>query len=344
MNRWSLTVPATLALLLGASAASADECQQVDINQWCNERSASGLQQICVDLCGTNRNVAKTPSRGVLVPNQGVVVVVRHEGDASVEAQLDGTRGLVRASTNAPALAKQDEAAGAGGAPPTPVASTSTLVFGPRRPGSVNVKLTKKRTGQPDVSLDVELEVDELSWGAVRLGFAAAFGGAASPSYAVRSMPGSQQGEIARAADPDVNFEATIGVAPYIFDIWLCRGHGRSHTGGCNVYISPYFGFGLVGQQGSNVQAFNGLYVGADLEFAPGFSVVAAATWRKVQTLEGGLRVGAPVDGSDLSGLTTEKTGFGFSLILNTTPGFLQFAAPSSTATPPASGSRRGGP
>jgi hypothetical protein len=165
--------------------------------------------------------------------------------------------------------------------------------------------------------------VEALTWGAARFGFGALFGDVVAKGYKAQSFAGSSQLEIMQTSNPSLGWEAVVGFAPYLLDIFACEGHGRSHTGGCNMRFSPYFGIGIVGQAATGIDSFKSLYLGAELEFAPSFSVAATAVWRSVDTLLPGYAVGSAVQAE--TQFMQSATALGFALVLNVSPDFLQF-------------------
>lgn len=304
---------------------------------WCGE-DKKGENVVCVRMGPDGSFVKKRPKRGVIRPNTGLLVYIVHEAGFNISVTWGGAQGVVRPGTQLPGIDGQGHSLPDGKAEEPGFAwATSSFAFAPRRPSSANITITTTspadatKDGAPAASpvsttYTVELEVEELSWGAVRFGFGSVFGDAASPVYEIRTAAGSNQPEIALASDPTVNFDVTVGFAPYIID--LIGWGGRSHTGGHNAYVAPFVGFGVVGQGAAGVEALNAIYTGVEVEFTPTFSLAAAAVWRRVTSLADGYAVGSPVEVG--TSYTTTKTGVGFGLILNVSPDFLQFATPSS--------------
>lgn len=312
--------------------------QYQEPSQWCPKPDADD-EVVCVKLEANSNQLEKRPKRGVIRPNTGLKVYVLHAPGANVAVSWGGTQGLVQPILRVPQPAlhgpAQSKADGA-----TLALSVSSFGFSPRRTGAAPLTITTKEPpptsgkaadadGSVSTTYTVELEVEELSWGAVRFGFASVFGDAATPSYEIRTFAGGNQTEIALASDPVVNFDIAVGFAPYIIDLLLWG--GRSHTGGDNAYVAPYIGFGLAGQSATGIEALNAIYTGIEVEFTPTFSLAGAVVWRKVTDLADGYAVGSPVGIN--TNYTTEKTGVGFGLILNVSPDFLQFATPSSSSS-----------
>ena len=315
---------------------------------WCPDDQYPGHQVVCVKLYDEARKVVRVPYRSVARPDRGLVVHVLTEPGMEVTVTWGGTRKLTRPGVTPPKKAQAGEEAAERAAEEQDVVQLvpSSITFSPRAPGQADVTVEVKPS-TPAVAaaapaagagaaapaanakgkLSVELEVDELSWGAVRFGFATVFGEAATARYEIRSAAGAEQAEIALADDPAMNIEAVLGFAPYIFDLWAYG--GRSETGGPSAYLAPYIGFGVLGQGAAGVEAFGSLHVGLELGITSSFSIAGTAVWRKITELQDGYRVGSPVDAGTT--FTTDGTGFGFGLILNVSPDFLKFATPSST-------------
>ncbi len=312
---------------------------------WCPQ--ATGANLICIDMLCAGANVVFAPPRNTIPQNQGLVVRIRHESSAVATATWGGQPGLRELTlANTPAAPNQPFDRSGKPVPPPPVDhAVSSFAFPPRLAGEADVDVSLARQDKSTSTAHIQLLVEALSWGAARLGFGALFGDAVSRTYQARTVAGSSQEEIVLADDPRLGWEAVIGFAPYLLDIVGCDGHGRSHTGGCNYYVSPYFGIGVIGQSPGGVDSFRSLYLGLELEFASSFSVAATAVWRKVDTLAGKYVVGSPVQpGTDF---TQSATGFGFGLVLNATPDFFQFdkkgGSPPSSPPPPPSPPATGG-
>lgn len=290
---------------------------------WCRADGFEGHEMICVDMTCGGRKVVKAPARSVVAPNTGLVVHVLHDSTSSVKVTWGGKRGLTPPEVSKPAVGHTDEKVPTG---------QSTMTFAPRQPGSADVTVTvENKSKNESFVLTIELEVDRLMWGAIRFGFGTVFGDAATRVYETRTVAGSNQPEIAVKDDPRVNFEVVVAIAPYLFDV-IAWG-GRSHaTRSRNARAAPYVGFGLVGQSGTGVDALQSLYAGLEAEFATSFSLAGCAVWRRVTDLSAGYHVGSPVDVGTT--YTTTKTGFGFGLVLNVSPDFLQFGSANGSAEP----------
>jgi hypothetical protein len=302
---------------------------QFDPN-WCSENLA-GYKTVCVELSPRGRTLVQVPANGVVPPNQGVAVHVLHAPEANLMVTWGGTRGLTQPRVNTPAPARAQS--GEEPAPPTATPTVvelraSTFTFAPRRAGTADLSVEAKTSEAEKQTFSVELEVDELTWGAVRFGFASVFGRAATRDYELRTFAGGTQTEIAVGDRQKVNFEAVLGFAPYVIDI-LAWG-GRSHASvGRNAFVAPYLGFGIIGQGASGVESFGSIHLGLEFEVTRTFSVAGTAVWRRVTTLSDGYSVGSPVPAG--TNFTTKSTGIGFGLVLNVSPDFLQFATPSSS-------------
>lgn len=290
---------------------------------WCPAAVDSDI--MCVDLACGDADVLVSPPRQVMQPNRGLVVRVRHRSGAKTTVTWGGDRGLVQLQTDGGEKAESHGLALDKAAEKEPAPQVTSFGFSPRKPGQADVHITVTGPGSTEsTTRDIELEIEPLSWGAARFGFAALFGNVVARTYTAEQVAGSKQLEIREKGSNHFGWEATVGLAPYVLDLVTCPGHGRSHVGGCNRRVAPYFGIGIVGQAADGVSAFNSFYLGAEFEFASNFSVAAAAVWRNVDTLRHGYVEGSAVEsGTDF---TRSSTQLGFGVVLNVSPDFLQFA------------------
>lgn len=286
---------------------------------WCPV-AAGGFDLVCVDIAD-GYGFVSGPRANVVTVNRGLEVVVKRSSTDAPYVTWGGDRGLVAPITNRNLIEFGEEGQ------PTPV--ISQFRFSPRKAGSADLKIwrTKPASGTtPDADFTVELEVEQLAWGALRFGFGGVFGNAVGTSYEARLSPGSHQREITAGANATMEFELVIGFAPYLGDL-LAWG-GRSRTSYRNLYVAPYFGLGVISQEGATVKSLRSIHIGGEVEFASNFSVAISAVCRRIERLTDGLSVGSPVNDGDA--FTTTKSAWGASIILNVTPDFLQFGAPQS--------------
>jgi hypothetical protein len=307
----------------GAGAASIEPCPKWDAPD-------DGNANVYVDL--PRGSIKQAPPRNVVLPNQGLTVVVCYERGQTITVAWGGTRGLtVSTSANANAMQARIE----GSNPPTPIA-LSEQRFSPRQSGSADVTIKAKGADAPDDPMTVELEVDTLYWGAVRLGLGTLFDlGQNWHKYSATTFAGSLQPEISQAHDT-VGFEIVSGFAPYLLDLF-CPGGGRSFTGGCNLHFAPFVGFGVLGTgtAGGGVQALSSVHFGLELEFAKSFSIALTGVARRTQALNNGYAAGSPVTGSmTVTDFTHDDWKPGLGVVVNATPSFLQFALGSGTNNP----------
>jgi hypothetical protein len=297
---------------------------------WC-PKAAGGFELVCVDIVPGGYGFVSGPRANVVSVNTGLEVVVKRLAEDTPYLTWGGERGLVTPGTNPSELHS-----GRG----QPKYGISQFRFSPRKAGSADLKIWKSQpaTGTtPPADFTVELEVEALAWGALRFGFGGVFGNAVGTSYEARLFPGSHQREIAAAANAGMAFEVVIGFAPYLGDL-LAWG-GRSHTSYRNLYVAPYFGLGVLNQEGATVKSLASIHIGGEVEFASSFSVAIAAVCRRTDRLTDGLSIGSPVNDGDA--FTTTKSAWGASIILNVTPDFLQFGVPQSGSS--GSGTAGGG-
>jgi hypothetical protein len=210
----------------------------------------------------------------------------------------------------------------------------SEFRFSPRQSGNADVTVTTGSGTSTTTGPVVELDVDTLYWGSVRLGLGTLVDvGNNWKSYSITTIAGSRQPEITETRDP-VAFEIVSGFAPYLLDL-LCSGHGRSYTGGCNAYFAPYLGFGVLGgSTNQGVQGLTSAHLGVELEFSKTFSIAATAVLRRTRGLNSGYEPGSPVtSGMSVADVTSNAWSSGFAIVVNATPAFLQFATGSGTDT-----------
>lgn len=321
-SHWHLPSTIKPVSTTGTPAAQVAPC-----TNWPQDTADHNNALVAIDL--PLGSVVKAPPRNVVLPNQALTVVVCHERGQQVTVQWGGTRGLTSVGTNdathAAPLTQSESIVEAPPVKTTPV-DYSVTRFSPRQPGTADINLTIGSDKAPSVPA-IELEVDTLYWGSVRFGLGTLIDvGNNWKSYSVTTMPGSRQPEIAEQRDP-VAFELVSGFAPYLFDLG-CPGHGRSYTGGCNSYVAPYLGFGVLGgSTNQGLQALTSAHLGLELEFSKSFSVAATLVLRRTKCLNSGYQPGSPVTiGMTVADVTSNTWSTGLAIVVNATPDFLQFA------------------
>jgi hypothetical protein len=287
-----------------------------------------------IDIDVIAQSTVYAPPRNTIRPNQGIIVRVCHARSDTVEVSVGGTRGTSTPATNnattvTPAAATPPTGSD-GGTPQVTTAEDVVSVwhFAPRQPGSADVTVTTTPAGGKATTYKTELEVDTLYWGAVRIGVGTLFGN--WNGYAITTFAGSSQPEI-QSQRTAVAFEFVAGFAPYLFDLIGCTGHGgRSESGGCDGYVAPYFGFGLVGASTTGVQALSSIHMGFEFEFAPNFSVATDFVVRRTPGLAQGYQLGSPVAlTTTIDDVTRATWQPGFALVINASPSFFNFQVPS---------------
>jgi hypothetical protein len=304
---------------------------------------------VCVDLTDDNREVTSGPARNVIQINRGLIVYVLHPSNFKVSANWAGTQAVSAVARDVPGVQSQDRSIRPDGAAAAPASvmpsetSMSTFRFSPRQAGSVPLTLSWNIVGSDagSGSMTVELQIESVSFGAVRFGIGTVFGDAVSKSYQLTSFAGSSQSEISLSDNGRMAFEGVLGFAPYIFDVWGCPGHGRSFSGGCNSYVAPYIGFGILGQSATGVQSFDSIFVGGEVAFSSTYSLTVAWVARRKTELATGYSEGSPANVG--TPFTRNTSGNGFGLVLNITPDFFSFATPATNNTPPPKTNADGG-
>lgn len=282
---------------------------------------------VAIDL--TRRSVIRNPARNVIGPNEGLTVYVCPEPNMPVNVIWGGARGLTTAQ-----IANPNQSARAG-EPAKPLAAAPQqpkpirFTFAPRQPGTADLKLfnTDDLNAKPAMTFD--LEVEPRYWGAVRFGLGSLFG--KWNSYEIATLSGSRQPEVRETAN-GATFELVSGFAPYLFDV--LRSGGRSETGGKNLYVAPFVGFGVIGMApDKGVQGLSSFHAGLEFEIAQNLSIAATFVYRRGRQLAAGYSPGAPVAaGMTVDNVTTESWDRGFAIVVNASPSFLQFATGDSSS------------
>ncbi len=287
----------------------------------CPDNAFARAHDADVEIDLLSGSVIKNPPRNVVSPNEGLVVYVCHDPSKYVTVDWGGSRGMTRAD-----IVPTNQSQGKGGdkAPPAPKPGLSRYAFAPRQAGSADLKVwaSTDTTHTPDAAL--ELEVEPLYWGAVRFGLGTLFG--SWRSYEIATFSGSRQQEV-RSDTQNATFELVSGFAPYVLDDYLWN--GRSQSGGHDAHVAPFFGFGVLGTTpNQGVQGLSSVHLGIEYEVADNFSIAATAVYRRSKTLANGYAVGSPVEsGMTLDNITVDNWSWGFAVVVNATPSFLQFAA-----------------
>jgi hypothetical protein len=297
---------------------------------FCSRSADDKVYVVCADLFTKGEDPAiqiRPQTRHILKPNRPVLVKVRHRRDAEITIKMDGERGLFHPGIRVDVTPRK----GAGvtestdGEAPLPPDIVSEVAFAPRRPGPADVKIRQIEGGK-ETSYTIELVVEEIYLGAVRLGVAAIQKDAVDREYLSQARPGSQQTEIVAKSTGRVDLELVLGFAPYLFD--FIGDDGRAAVTGCRPCVAPYVGLGLLNQSATSLELLKSLHFGLEWEFTPSFSVAGTFVVRRVTRLASGFEVGSPI-GADVP--TTTGYGFGGGVVFNFSPEFLKLAAQSSS-------------
>jgi hypothetical protein len=171
-----------------------------------------------------------------------------------------------------------------------------------------------------EVPLKLELEVEELYWGAVRFGVGTVLGD--FHGYDITTLAGAETAQI-RESDIPVQFELVTGFTfyPEAFN------GGRGYVAGPNWFAAPFIGFGLVGQSAKDISAFTSFHAGLDLEFARDFSLAFTFVLKSTRVLSDGYSPGSPIDAGVAEDRFTEASFVpGGAIVFSASPAFLQFA------------------
>lgn len=248
----------------------------------------------------------------ILRPNTPVRVCVQHPSNVAVDITLTGSRGL-----SIPTVSKQTGNFGSQSSAGTPAMITTTEIFSPRKPGSVDVQL---KEGEKEARVVAEFEVAEAIAGVVRMGVAV--GSVVDANYKVMTAPGSDQSEIVDTLYGSIAPELVLGFAPF-FE----RG-GRVYEVGKLNHVAPYIALGLVEADpsgGSTLSILKSVYLGAEFEIMRSSSVAATLVAKRVTRLTDPFQVGGPA-ASDADLVTRSGYQVGIALVFNLSPEFLEVA------------------
>lgn len=201
--------------------------------------------------------------------------------------------------------------------------------YSPRLPGAsmmATIKQREKASGDFATVATQEIEVDTRYWGSVRTGVGAVFA-PGSYTYDIQQLPGSKTWQVRQARVP-VQPELVLAFAPYLEALSpTCRGRSYSAgSPGCNWHISPYLGFGVVGQSAASVSALVSFHAGVEVEFAQNFSVALTAAYKRLPVLADGYHAGSPIEaGATPDRYTVQSWLPAFGVFINATPSFFQF-------------------
>lgn len=245
----------------------------------------------------------------VVVPNRKIHVFVRGWADKTPVVSMTGTAAL------SDTVLEQNIPQAGDCIPPI----DRTYDFAPRASGQapvLSVKFMSDDGKTEESSVNLELIVETLYYGALRLGLGLGFG-EFDHGYAAQKLNGSPVSEVVQTSTNNVDLEIVLGFA--FFGWW-----GRSYAHGDVVHPAPYIGLGLLAT-GNSLQVMRAAYAGVELELGKNFSIALTGVARFVQLLPKGSIVGSPVPDGALP--TRLGVGFGGAIIFNLAPEFFKFAA-----------------
>lgn len=191
--------------------------------------------------------------------------------------------------------------------------------WGPPKPGVHTLTLTMKaKAPATDDATKIDITVDEVYAGAIRLGVGAVFGGARDRTFTAQALPGSGQAEITTSDGGRMDAELVLGASVF-FD----KG-GRSYNIGEPGHWAPYFGIGLLNQSQSGFELLKSIHLGLEYEISRQFSIAFTLVGRKVTRLADGLDVGDPISTMTVPTRTGYEVGVG--VVVNLSPEFLKVA------------------
>lgn len=271
----------------------------------------------------------------VIGPNRRVVVVVRRRRGTRVRVSMGGTPGLFapglhQGSPKASPARRVEENGLIVDPDQTWVESTQS--FAPRQPGAADISVkVLDANGNTHSESKFELIVDKSYVGALRVGFGVVFSNALDASYRAAKRPGSEQYEVVAQHGGNTDFELIVGFAPFAFD-FIRGGKGRRYIGQPlrkrALGLAPFVGTGMLAVDKQGAEFLKSLHLGLEWEPVPHFSFAVTAVGRRVDRLQGGLRVGSAVSEGEVPTRTGVLWGVGF--VVNVTPEFFRFANQSS--------------
>ncbi|HWO11705.1 MAG TPA: hypothetical protein VNN80_19555 [Polyangiaceae bacterium] len=315
-----------LRLARAAPPAICHDEQDKD-DSWCDKGDFGNHQRLCFDATHGSLTPVRMPDRSLARPNLGFAVLVRHCANSPVRISLDGERGTVRDALDNrrdPTPAARGKEGGDAGPPearpPEPV-RVAVRTFGPRLPGTTDLKLAVGADATPET---YELSVVKKDLGALRLGLGLALGeDAVPPAYEAKIPAGASTPVVTQTSGGRAAAELVMGVSPFILD--YLKWGGRSYENNDTWFIAPFVGFGVLSATAQGIDAFRSFHLG--IEFEPIRQLSIAATWviRRVDRLAGGLTEGSPLAGDSIT--TRSDWGTGFGIVINATPDVFRFAA-----------------
>lgn len=155
----------------------------------------------------------------------------------------------------------------------------------------------------------------------LRVGLAAAGGGAASRSYEAKKITGTDQHELRLASVDTVTPELVLGTG-----IFFCE-RDYTLTRGFLGHFGLYAGLGIASSEVSDnfeakLSLFHSFYLGPEWEFNKRWSIAPAVVTRRVTRLRSGYEIGDYIDPGDLDDATTEQYELGWAVVINLGPEF----------------------
>lgn len=262
--------------------------------------------------------LSDAPGSGVLMrANTRLVVIAYAQKGSVIDQALSGELGFAEPKVRNETGASGTVTAARGDAPAPPVAYIRE--WGPPKPGVHTLTLTMKaKAPATDDATKIDITVDEVFAGAIRLGVGAVFGGARDRTFAAQALPGSGQAEITTTEGGRLDAELVLGAAVF-FD----RG-GRSYNVGEPGHWAPYLGIGLLNQSQTSFELLKSIHLGFEYEISRQFSIAFTVVGRKVTRLADGLEVGDPISTMTVPTRTGYELGVG--VVVNLSPEFLKVA------------------
>jgi hypothetical protein len=288
----------------------------------------AGWRVLCVDATGAGHRLfwfADGVRSGILRPNRGLLVRVRHPAGDLVQVTGTGTRGTFEPGNLSRTNVQGGMLEGA-----NPTAIISEILLAPRVPGELVVTVKGQRDGKTAWEQTVEMVVEKTWSGAVRVGLGLSW----CPyrrDYEVTTVPGSSQAEVLDAMggshEPGVEF--VVGYAPFL------RRGGRGYAAPEDRRplldsLAPYVGFSLMSAtQSQNPSFMKSAFVGAEWEFNPSSSLALALSFHQVEALREPYVVGSPVLPEKNVSYSAWRPGV--TLLLNASPDLFKIATGAAT-------------
>lgn len=271
------------------------------------------------DTLADGRHVGDSLS---LLPNEWLtVVVVNAPGQTTAAMSTVGkeTEDVVKVESvlpppNSPVEAKSASSTG----------KVAVQVFhvAPRPMGTVWTLTLTSGAEKAQRVRSIEVEVDNVYVGAVRIGVGIGSTFVAEPDYTTVSWPGTGGSTVVNLHTDDASSwrpEIVLGYAGFPTPRSYALGSAPRTL---DQMLAPYIGLGLVGWDGESLQPLTSVYGGLEIEPIHDFGITLTGMLRRGEKLNSPYAVGELV--SSTANLTSMTIRPGFALVVNVSPAFFR--------------------